>query len=34
MAHPLLDLFPDGATVYPDGTLVIAGCRVDDLARE
>jgi diaminopimelate decarboxylase len=34
MAHPLLDLFPDGATVDPDGTLVIAGCRVDDLARE
>ncbi|WP_431246576.1 diaminopimelate decarboxylase [Leifsonia xyli] len=34
MPHPLLDLFPDGATVDPDGTLVIAGCRVDDLARE
>lgn len=34
MAHPLLDLFPDGATVDPDGTLVVAGCRVDDLARE
>lgn len=34
MTHPLLDLFPDGASVDPDGTLVIAGCRVDDLARE
>ncbi|MBN9631046.1 MAG: diaminopimelate decarboxylase [Actinobacteria bacterium] len=34
MAHPLLDLFPEGATVDPDGTLVVAGCRVDDLARE
>ncbi len=34
MAHPLLDLFPDGATVDPDGTLVVGGCRVDDLARE
>ncbi|MCI0157713.1 diaminopimelate decarboxylase [Leifsonia shinshuensis] len=34
MAHPLLDLFPEGTTVDPDGTLVIAGCRVDDLARE
>ncbi|QNE35552.1 diaminopimelate decarboxylase [Leifsonia shinshuensis] len=34
MAHPLLDLFPHGAAVDPDGTLVIAGCRVDDLARE
>ncbi|WP_374008352.1 diaminopimelate decarboxylase [Leifsonia sp. LS-T14] len=34
MPHPLLDLFPDGTTVDPDGTLVIAGCRVDDLARE
>ncbi|GAA4154070.1 diaminopimelate decarboxylase [Leifsonia shinshuensis] len=34
MAHPLLDLFPAGAAVDPDGVLVIAGCRVDDLARE
>lgn len=34
MPHPLLDLFPAGATVDPDGVLVIAGCRVDDLARE
>ncbi|CAM5497164.1 diaminopimelate decarboxylase [Leifsonia shinshuensis] len=34
MAHPLLDLFPAGAAVDPDGALVIAGCRVDDLARE
>ncbi|MGH1524031.1 diaminopimelate decarboxylase [Leifsonia sp. L25] len=33
MPHPLLDLFPHGAAVDPDGTLVIAGCRVDDLAR-
>ncbi|MEY9951528.1 diaminopimelate decarboxylase [Leifsonia sp. EB34] len=33
MAHPLLDLFPAGATVDPDGTLVVGGCRVDDLAR-
>lgn len=34
MPHPLLDLFPDSATVDADGTLVVAGCRVDDLARE
>jgi len=34
MPHPLVDLFPAGATVDPDGVLVIAGCRVDDLARE
>ncbi|MDN4613688.1 diaminopimelate decarboxylase [Leifsonia sp. F6_8S_P_1B] len=34
MPHPLLDLFPAGAAVDPDGTLVIGGCRVDDLARE
>ncbi len=34
MPHPLLDLFPAGATVDPDGTLVVSGCRVDDLARE
>lgn len=33
MPHPLVDLFPAGATVDPDGVLVIAGCRVDDLAR-
>jgi diaminopimelate decarboxylase len=32
--HPLLDLFPAGTAVDPDGTLVVAGCRVDDLARE
>lgn len=34
MPHPLLDLFPAGARVDSDGTLVIAGCRVDDLATE
>lgn len=34
MTHPLLDLFPTGAAVDPDGTLVVGGCRVDDLARE
>lgn len=34
MPHPLLDLFPGGSTVDPDGTLVVGGCRVDDLARE
>ena len=34
MPHPLLDLFPTGAAVDPDGTLVVGGCRVDDLARE
>ncbi|GAA0423352.1 diaminopimelate decarboxylase [Leifsonia naganoensis] len=34
MAHPILDLFPAGAAVDPDGTLTIAGCRVDDLARD
>jgi len=34
MPHPLLDLFPTGAVVDPDGTLVVGGCRVDDLARE
>lgn len=34
MQHPLLDLLPAGATVDPDGVLRIAGCRVDDLARE
>lgn len=34
MAHPLLDLFPTGAAVDPDGTLVVGGCRVDDIARE
>ncbi|WP_345802870.1 diaminopimelate decarboxylase [Microbacterium sp. AZCO] len=34
MPHPLLDLFPAGAGVDSDGTLVIAGCRVDDLASE
>lgn len=33
MAHPILDLFPAGTAVDPDGTLVIGGCRVDDLAR-
>lgn len=34
MPHPLLDLFPAGAAVDPDGTLVVGGCRVDDLAAE
>ncbi|MGN6220682.1 MAG: diaminopimelate decarboxylase [Microbacterium sp.] len=34
MPHPLLDLFPAGARVDSDGTLVIGGCRVDDLATE
>jgi diaminopimelate decarboxylase len=34
MTHPLLDLFPTGAAVDPDGTLAVGGCRVDDLARE
>lgn len=34
MTHPLLDLFPTGAAVDPDGTLVVGGCRVDDFARE
>ena len=34
MAHPILELFPAGAAVDPDGTLTIAGCRVDDLARD
>ncbi|WP_158861732.1 diaminopimelate decarboxylase [Leifsonia sp. AG29] len=34
MPHPILDLFPAGTVVDRDGTLVIAGCRVDDLARE
>lgn len=34
MSHPLLDLLPAGASVDDDGTLRIAGCRVDDLARE
>lgn len=34
MPHPLLDLFPAGAGVDSDGTLIIAGCRVDDLATE
>ena len=34
MPHPILDLFPAGTTVDPDGTLRFGGCRVDDLARE
>jgi len=34
MPHPLLDLFPAGSGVDSDGTLIIAGCRVDDLATE
>ncbi|MBS1905566.1 MAG: diaminopimelate decarboxylase [Actinobacteria bacterium] len=34
MTHPLLELLPAGAAVDADGTLRIAGCRVDDLARE
>ncbi|MBS1698720.1 MAG: diaminopimelate decarboxylase [Actinobacteria bacterium] len=34
MPHPLLELLPADASVDPDGTLRIAGCRVDDLARE
>ena len=34
MAHSILELFPAGTTVDPDGTLRFAGCRVDDLARE
>ena len=34
MPHPLLELFPTCTTVDSDGTLVVAGCRVDDLARE
>jgi len=34
MPHPLLELLPTGAEVDADGTLRVAGCRVDDLARE
>ena len=30
----VLDLFPPGTRVADDGTLVVAGCRLDDLARE
>lgn len=33
MSHALLELLPSGAEVDPDGTLRLAGCRVDDLAR-
>jgi diaminopimelate decarboxylase len=34
MPHPILELLPTGASIDDDGTLRIAGCRVDDLARE
>jgi diaminopimelate decarboxylase len=34
MSHRLLELLPAGAEVDADGTLRIAGCRVDDLATE
>ncbi len=30
----LLALFPDAAALAPDGTLTVAGCRLDDLAAE
>jgi diaminopimelate decarboxylase len=30
----LLGLFPPGTTTDADGTLVVGGCRLDDLARE
>ncbi len=30
----LLSLFPAGSTLADDGTLVIGGCRADDLAEE
>ena len=34
MSHPILELLPAGTSVDDDGTLRIAGCRVDDLAHE
>ena len=32
--HRVLDLFPTGSVVDPDGVLTVGGCRLDDLAAE
>ncbi|WP_293234265.1 diaminopimelate decarboxylase [Mycolicibacterium sp.] len=33
-AHDVIDLFPPGTRTDADGTLVVGGCRLDDLAAE
>jgi diaminopimelate decarboxylase len=33
-AQALLELFPPGTTRDPDGTIVVGGCRLDNLARQ
>ena len=30
----MIELFPAGTTIDADGTLVVGGCRLDDVARE
>jgi diaminopimelate decarboxylase len=30
----VIELFPAGTTIDADGTLVVGGCRLDDVARE
>jgi hypothetical protein len=34
MSDDVLDLFPPGTHTDGDGTLVVGGCRLDDLAAE
>ena len=32
--HRVLDLFPPGSVVDPDGVLTVGGCRLDAVAAE